>query len=396
MLSRNWTKVLTTIFLVLAISLSMLGSQRAKADDGQTDYCAHATAAGLWCAKWGKAPTGTQFQKNCLKTGAFGVCTEYTMTPIVGSASSESSATVQQPVATVPTATMTNPQLWNEALSPNPDSNLVREHPEYFETLGEALEKTCNGQVELVSLTDGDTLKACKDAGELPVSLATTIGLTLLPDPGPVNEVMAIGKLKGVVQGADGLVKIAILLAVANQAGKDFNELTVTVQPGQTQTSAIAEAMSPPSQETIQRIAAQQQVVINNINPGRVSELDLGDFGPLGGASNGNMHNKYMGTAWVIASMKNLCTIWFRVDMPNQSNDYRVETFESKGPEEDHDGPCNIFTIIKEMVKLGLKATKAGVGVEFVRRFYIDVFTQIVKDFSLSLPGDYITKMLGW
>lgn len=118
----------------------------------------------------------------------------------------------------------------------------------------------------------------------------------------------------------------------------------------------------------------------------------LKDFQPKTGVSRGTDSTKYSDTSWLIVSMPTFCTIWFSASMPKDDWSKLLDFTE----EEKTDGnPCNIFTIIKVMLSLGKKAMDAGVGIEFIRRFYLEVFSKVVIDFKVPLDGDFIIKMLG-
>lgn len=119
---------------------------------------------------------------------------------------------------------------------------------------------------------------------------------------------------------------------------------------------------------------------------------NLKDFQPKTGISRGTDQTKYSTTMWLIVSMPTYCTIWFSASMPKDDWSKLLEFTH----EEKNDGnPCNIFAIIQAMLKLGKKAMEAGAGIEFIKRFYLEVFSKIVIDFKVPLDGNFIVKMLG-
>ena len=115
------------------------------------------------------------------------------------------------------------------------------------------------------------------------------------------------------------------------------------------------------------------------------------DTNPIKGSSVGQVENKYDGTAWVFMSFSHYCHFWIDSSMP-KADWSKLERFEEKF---EKDGPCNILDIIHQMLKVGKRAVEAGVSADFIRQFYIDVFSKIVTDLKLPFSGDTIVKMLG-
>lgn len=117
----------------------------------------------------------------------------------------------------------------------------------------------------------------------------------------------------------------------------------------------------------------------------------VADLTPITGSSSGQVDGKYSGHAWVILSLPHFCSLWMDSSMPKSDWSQLLKFSE----EEKLDRPCNVFDILKLMLKIGKRATEAGVSVEFIRSFYLEVLSKIVIDLKLPIPGDAIIKMLG-
>lgn len=117
----------------------------------------------------------------------------------------------------------------------------------------------------------------------------------------------------------------------------------------------------------------------------------VADLTPITGSSTGQVEGKYSGHAWVILSLSHFCSIWMDSSMPKSDWSELLKFSE----EEKLDRPCNVLDILKLMLRIGKKASEAGVSVEFIKSFYNDVLSKIVTDLKLPIPGDAIIRMLG-
>ena len=403
------TRVFATIFLVLAFLVSAFGYniQPVNAQGGTVDE-------GYDC------PSSQQYQPAVLGVGGkYYICTYVANVGYKWTAASGA--------APIPQTTSTPYKSSTDPAPTSPSSSIATNSANQLVVSGNSASITYNGEViemtkspngmyylpaetgtitffnyeECVYVYDGGLsfhwTKTCAQKSKY----FQDIGLQPVWSVDEVAEARFYSMLRFLTFGAIGSVQSGTLrglngyqwLKVGSAANTTANTVAVTLSRVSVPVTVVGFLLLAGDVYVATYPIQAVPAPIAPINHQIVGEWSLEDYIPKPGVVGKTISNKYSGYAYNIGSIPNLCTMWFKANMPKEDFSELLE-FEQKY--EKPGQPCNVFTIISEMMKLGVKAAKAGVGIQFIKEFYLQVFSDIVQQMGLPQSGDYIIKLLGW